>query len=1340
MYTLWIRDTTDSSAQDICIYNDESTFNEYKIVSASLNLQEGSAGALTLKIPATNVGFDQLKILTTEITIKKNGAVYWIGRLLNSSEDFYRNLTLTFEGIYNYLMDTVIPQQHYVGHCDGWVRYLLDWHNYDHYQSGEYWKIIQPGTITLNTTGLNEDFYSDFETISDLINNACEGWGGHPTFTYELRDRFTYRDYNADPVTDTVLLYDKPYYNLVLNISTSYDTSGNVPTIKFGENLEDYTKELNTDELATVILPRGGTYTDEQTAQILQDWDTNQKEYRKPIEGLDYYCTVYSANNNDIYMYADSDKLAQFGMVHKVVTFDDCTDPAQLLELGQDYLDNQKWVATTITISAIDATLLGANVDEIKIGRGVYCYSAPHNLNQIYPCTAITEDLLDPSSSSFTLGIRDDNYLSDTARKADEKLKELIIENRRKQNIIKKNTDDAIKNSFNDESIWTNSELYDFVNQTVATGVSTAESVATGDAKKDALRLLNIFDQELNNNNKGYVFFKKAREAGETEDHIYEICISDTYDYTSQNANLWRWNKSGLYYITGGWTDDNRQSGYGDDSDRLRIAITADGSIVADRINVGKLDAGIIRAGYLTSQDYLAEHGGSGNPADAHFILDINNGIMMAKTGTLIFNNENNLLDGTRGSEKGGTSSFVYLSNQTTGELAGNDKGWMYVSGERSRDWMMIIGSNFGIDKYGRAFMREGIIGATGGLWNLQFFNDDEVNIQWVQKSENLAEMQYKVSINTTGSRPLGAQVSPADIYNTGKEQFICRWRLAKYDSNNNLVFYSPLYNLSPPAGNDSYEYAWSDFSNPITYAGTTEQAREYYNDIYYSGVFFPVYYALDDVTEDPDYIQDNHGFVLVQNHSGGDVRITGGSATKPKYTCYSNGRYVPGILDQYDSVRIGSGYLYCGTIGNNSSFSLSAINRTARLNVPDGQGNNFTERNDWRFTVGSRLGVTDDGTLHCYGAYLRSAIVDSTISASYVDTTNVGGMRLDAQHPEDGTSYTFTLHLEFNSYGAEYTSPIYVYLTSGEEFDASTNQTRQIDPVNNSIPQTEFYGNIECKLRVVSHFTAPGGVGSEEKTCLEDYRFTYLKNTPTTINGTTAQIFNLGDSTSWTTPITSDYIWDGYRVELEMTNERGGSNRPTWLLSGWAQGSTSEYQPLDRHYHFRGNFNVTKQVADHYRDAVSVGPRDLLASNSSRWIGGPSCYWAHGYITHIHYTDLDQTSSRIYKTDIRDLTDIYEKLFDDLRPVSYMYRNDERKVHHTGFIMEDIGNALSKNGISPSSFGAYNPNTKGVGGSINYIDIIALNTSQIQKLKIRIAELEERLDEVERNENSSNT
>ena len=67
-----------------------------------------------------------------------------------------------------------------------------------------------------------------------------------------------------------------------------------------------------------------------------------------------------------------------------------------------------------------------------------------------------------------------------------------------------------------------------------------------------------------------------------------ELCILSDSEDLSTAQSLWRWNEGGLGHSNTGYNGP------------FSLAITKDGAIVADRITVGALNAGIIKAGVLT--------------------------------------------------------------------------------------------------------------------------------------------------------------------------------------------------------------------------------------------------------------------------------------------------------------------------------------------------------------------------------------------------------------------------------------------------------------------------------------------------------------------------------------------------------------------------------------------------------------------------------------------------------------------------------------------------------------------------------------------------------------------
>jgi hypothetical protein len=80
-------------------------------------------------------------------------------------------------------------------------------------------------------------------------------------------------------------------------------------------------------------------------------------------------------------------------------------------------------------------------------------------------------------------------------------------------------------------------------------------------------------------------------------------------------------------------------------------------------------------------------------------------------------------------------------------------------------------------------------------------------------------------------------------------------------------------------------------------------------------------------------------------------------------------------------------------------------------------------------------------------------------------------------------------------------------------------------------------------------------------------------------------------------------------------------------------------------------------------------------------------------------------------KHDIEALTDNYSILFDNLKPVRYKYNDGSSNRYHTGFILEELGLAIEKAGLTSQDCAAYcvSDFETGIGG-IRYEELIALN------------------------------
>ena len=122
-----------------------------------------------------------------------------------------------------------------------------------------------------------------------------------------------------------------------------------------------------------------------------------------------------------------------------------------------------------------------------------------------------------------------------------------------------------------------------------------------------------------------------------------------------------------------------------------------------------------------------------------------------------------------------------------------------------------------------------------------------------------------------------------------------------------------------------------------------------------------------------------------------------------------------------------------------------------------------------------------------------------------------------------------------------------------------------------------------------------------------------------------------------------------------------------------------------------------------------------------------------NGYLNGTWYLDSSVaiTSDENKKNTIIEISDSYEKFFDDIGCYTFKYNDGKSDRLHCGFIAQKIHQSLNNAEIDSKDFGGIVTKHNDDGTEdwyIRYEEFIPLNTWQIQKLKTRVAELESRL------------
>ena len=328
----------------------------YVVTSPKLTKEVNKAGSLEFTLPATNPAYSNYSKMKSLLTVEEDGTEIWRGRVYSDERDFYSNKTIFAEGELAFLNDVPYPPYDHSSNGVTVQSYLSELLTYYNNHCSSYRKILL-GTVngaesSWRVTAKSEEWSNILNNISE---NVVEQFGGYFITRRDETANVTYLD----------------YYNNQSNLS--------LQEIKFGENLLDLTENIDASEVYTQIIPLG---------------KSDQNGNRVDITPVN--------NGNNALRSTTGENL--FGIITKVVTFDDVEDPSELKSLGQAQLDKAISEATVISISAADLHRLGVDTDAIDVGQYVRVVSPPHEIDNHYLCTKIEIDMANPGNSQYTFG------------------------------------------------------------------------------------------------------------------------------------------------------------------------------------------------------------------------------------------------------------------------------------------------------------------------------------------------------------------------------------------------------------------------------------------------------------------------------------------------------------------------------------------------------------------------------------------------------------------------------------------------------------------------------------------------------------------------------------------------------------------------------------------------------------------------------------------------------------------------------------------------------------------------------------------------------------------------
>ena len=137
--------------------------------------------------------------------------------------------------------------------------------------------------------------------------------------------------------------------------------------------------------------------------------------------------------------------------------------------------------------------------------------------------------------------------------------------------------------------------------------------------------------------------------------------------------------------------------------------------------------------------------------------------------------------------------------------------------------------------------------------------------------------------------------------------------------------------------------------------------------------------------------------------------------------------------------------------------------------------------------------------------------------------------------------------------------------------------------------------------------------------------------------------------------------------------------------------------------------------------------------SNNTYDLGSAAYKWRNIY----GQAGVVNTSDRNEKFDILPLAEVYDRIFDKLAPVTFKYVENTSNRTHIGLVAQDVKDAVLEAGLTTTEFAGYcewENEDKTIGCGLRYSEFVAMNIYEIQQLKARIKELEEKIKITEEN------
>lgn len=338
---------------DEYVIHDSSSY-DYRCIKLNLKQKVNTSNTLIFSILPTHPHYNKINKLVSVlklIEINQDGQeVMFKGRVIDSSDTIDGIRTYTCEGVLGYLNDTIQPLMIYENvSVKDYLKSRLDKHN----QMVEENKRIYIGNIKDDNIFITNKDSKRITTMNSIQDILIDQYGGY--LSIREQDNKNYLDY----------IYN---YNHL-----------NSQKIEFKKNILDLEQYITSVDLITALIPLG----------------EKDSETDLPI-------TIENINNNQDFIF-DEDAVLKYGWIYGIREYENINNPQDLLEKAKQDLSQLTKLSLSLTITAIDLSLVEVDIEKIRLGDNLKCISKEHKLDDYFLCIVLEKDYLDLSNSKITL-------------------------------------------------------------------------------------------------------------------------------------------------------------------------------------------------------------------------------------------------------------------------------------------------------------------------------------------------------------------------------------------------------------------------------------------------------------------------------------------------------------------------------------------------------------------------------------------------------------------------------------------------------------------------------------------------------------------------------------------------------------------------------------------------------------------------------------------------------------------------------------------------------------------------------------------------------------------------